>query len=349
MFGFGSTAFGSGSVGPAVSGFEFFIGGSDLKSKILEGSIQVDGAINERSIARFMLVNPDTAPSMGQIVQIRQDGVRIFGGTIDRIETQVDTTRTTIIYKCECIDWQQFLDRRITTKTYTDTDAATIIRDLLDNVIQDEGVAIHALDSGVTFPLVKADEVRVGDLIRDVAEGAGFTYWIDPDRRLHFVATSPDTAPFTLGVGTIFNPILQTTREQYRNVQRVKVTGTAGEAEEPEEVTIERTDTTGISARQSIEGGSGKYMVFDSLTHPSSNDVIELERLGRAFAKLRLTRSAAMRKVLRAGTYTRGLAPGQLGTVDLPEHGVSGSWLITNLRTVREKKSADGGTTWKRS
>jgi len=81
-----------------------------------------------------------------------------------------------------------------------------------------------------------------------------------------------------------------------------------------------------VAARAAVEGGTGLYMAATSL--PGLWDIGSL--VGRLEDELR--RFGALGTDLAFGTYTPGLAAGQLLAVSLPEHNFTGDALITEAR-----------------
>ncbi len=100
-----------------------------------------------------------------------------------------------------------------------------------------------------------------------------------------------------------------------------------------------------ISARQAIEGGSGRYESLEEV-----ND-IETEQAGIDLANALLDRYASMPKELRFATFVAGFAPGQLLTSTYTKPPAADTFLIksvTKTSTVDSLKSdhPDTGKRW---
>lgn len=172
------------------------------------------------------------------------------------------------------------------------------------------------------------------DVARGVADGSGMIWWIDPYRGLHMVENPYDSAPFSLGVGTIANPETQKTRDRYVNVMRVTCTGINGN-----KVTIERSDSAQIAARQAIEGRTGRYELAAAINHPSSDVGADLQRLATSYAVIQLKKSGAIGQQLRGMVYQAGLKVGMTVIVTLPTFDAAGTWVITNVRQQHRSKN----------
>lgn len=141
-----------------------------------------------------------------------------------------------------------------------------------------------------------------------------------------------------LTVDNVEDATLTEDLEVYRNRQYVKVKGTplSESTTDAVEVTESKENADQIAARQAIEGGSGVYEEWQSLTHPTSNATADLQLLGQAYARINLSISGTPRSTLKARVRHYGFRAGQVGTCTLPSLGVSGEWLIQRV-TITEQ------------
>ena len=79
---------------------------------IKTGSLQITDTLGEQVSCSFTVVNPLTAPVVGDVVEVRYFSEVLFAGTIDRIQRQSNNTLTFRTYDCTCTDWAQILVRR---------------------------------------------------------------------------------------------------------------------------------------------------------------------------------------------------------------------------------------------
>lgn len=330
MFGgtehYGDTMYGSGVIGAPIAGLQIFVDGLAAPS-VQYGSIHIDEAINERSTAEFTLVNPEGIPIDGSQVLIVRDEERLFQGTIDRVTCETNSTQTLRTYACECTDLSQILDHLVWKATYTNVSAAMVLNDLFANKLANEGLQQGRIDFGATFPLVESDYIRISELVRDMAEGAGMNFWIDPYRRVQMVSTLTDQSPFDLDEDSLQRVHVSKSREDYRNVMIV----TCATHDNSGQITIVREDPEQIIARMR-EGGTGRYEVAEKIAHPFSNDVVEAQRLATSYATIKLSRSGAVRQALDGTVYRRGIRAGQVVTVSLPNYGAAGLWSVTGVK-----------------
>jgi hypothetical protein len=89
---------------------------------------------------------------------------------------------------------------------------------------------------------------------------------------------------------------------------------------------ISVSDTTAIDARHAIEGGTGVYTrLYDD---PNQNS----QETGAVVAAQLVDTYKSMPTEIKYTTLTPGLAPGQLQTVTIARHAVSGEYLINEVR-----------------
>jgi hypothetical protein len=94
-----------------------------------------------------------------------------------------------------------------------------------------------------------------------------------------------------------------------------------------------------ITARQTIEGGSGLYESMES-----DQEIDDLDLLNDKTLAL-LRRHGRIARTVTVTVFQYGLAPRQLATIDLPEHGLSGEWLIESVE-LNERTGKRSGFAW---
>ena len=87
-------------------------------------------------------------------------------------------------------------------------------------------------------------------------------------------------------------------------------------------ILVSATDDVALSERALIEGGSGQY---DSIEDEPNIDTVEAAQ-DRAYGLLR--KYARIFQKASISTMTAGARAGELTTLDIPTHGLSGQWLI---------------------
>ncbi len=207
---------------------QLLIGGTDRTGLLQRGTLSVDDSIGERSTCSFRLVDPAGALhfSPGQAVEVNHGGMKAFAGTIDKV-TEVRPLGTSALgHDVQCVDWHGIPDRRIVAETYQNVLAGNVVRDLITKYLGVEGIAEGTpatIQDGPNVVEAVFNYVPATQCLDGLAERAGFAWWIDADRKLHFVARETYAAPWQV---TDTSPIrgaqLSTDRERYRNRQFIR-------------------------------------------------------------------------------------------------------------------------------
>lgn len=337
---FGSQAVGTprGSASQSLNSWPLapFTCAINLESRnevFLVDTLRLDDTLGQPMSCEFTLVNPTDRPDVGDRVDIRYYDEKLFSGIIQRIEPQPTTDLSVIYYRCTASDWSTILSRHKLQRNFTNLPLINIVDSLLDNELAGEGLTLGTVDQGATLPLVDVQNSRAFDVFRDMAGATGQAMYVDADKVIQFRSTTNDPAPKTLTYSTVEASSMVEDLETYRNVQTVVVTGTPAKGtgtttEEAKTISVQRTNPTQISARQAIEGGTGRYEEIEELTHPTSNDPAQLALLGIGYANLRLATSGTPRRTLTVQVRGYGFRAGQFVSVDLAAVNASGTWLI---------------------
>jgi hypothetical protein len=231
------------------------------------------------------------------------------------------------------VDLNAILERRLVTteEAYTSQLAGVIVRDLIDTYCTMEGLTTNSVQDGAAIANFTVEIFTpVAKALRDLAERNGFVWFVDAAGDLHFEPQTQVDAPFEIadvaGTGIVV-PLdsikVSETREQYRNRQTVRYGSDLA-------LSVTTDDTAEQAARRAIEGGSGIYHV--------SEDVSEITTSAEAtaFAQAKLRRFGKIPQAVRFSTRTKGFRPGQTVVVTLPQHEVSGEFLIDQV-TLRDE------------
>lgn len=206
------------------------IAGAERKSLLVPDTLRIEAMLNGRDVAQFSLRDSGAnRPTVGHVVQITIDSTLRFAGTIDRIRERNLTPRTTttVQYDIEAVDWNQLADRQLHADLYEGQTMKAIVQDLVAENLADDGVTLDpAFPTGPTIDTFVANYQRVSDLFDRLSELTGYMWDIGPDKVLRFLDRSTMTAPVALtqtsGADLAYSLDIESTREQYRNVQFVR-------------------------------------------------------------------------------------------------------------------------------
>ncbi len=194
---------------------------------IEKASLVVENRIEERSIANFTIVDlPGTASyTKGMLVKIYDpNNVLIFGGVIDNPETFRVAPSGELLHPITCADYHYFADKRLVAESYESKTCGFIFDDIFDKYLAPEGVTIGNIELGPTIIEARFPYKSVTDCYDDLAEKAGFIWYIDENKALYFQARSTTAAPWTLTGADIVKGSgrLSGGNPKYRNRQYIR-------------------------------------------------------------------------------------------------------------------------------
>lgn len=198
------------------------IGGQPVR--MLANTLSIDDAIGERSTASFTVVTDfGTRFYKGQPVEIYDKQTLLFRGVVDK-STEERPPGTAILYhNVSCVDWHYLADKRVIAKAYEMTAAGDIISDIITSILADEGVSAGDILPGPIVNEAVFNYVKVTEAIDAVAEKAGYVWYIDFDKRLHFRPRAEIVAPWTVTPNDIRTDVrVEHGNPMYRNTQYIK-------------------------------------------------------------------------------------------------------------------------------
>ena len=313
---------------PSVVGLDYWIviqGRIEPTVKI--DSISTELVLNGKSTLTCELLNPITLPLAGQAISCVYQGATIFGGVIQTITLTAGPDETVKSYALDCVGWDGVLERHILKSSYTNTLAGVLITAAFsDEQLDEDGFQLGIVDDGPMILLADADYVRVSEYMRDIAMAGGGNLRVTPTKVIYFKRINLEAAPFDITAPEAESVEVSYDLDQYCNKQIVKVTGASGNS-----TVITRADSAEIAARQAVEGGSGVYETYQSIQHPTSDNILDLARLGVSVAFL-FMQSRRLRVKVQVRLRRSLLDIGQLLTINIPGMNVSGQFQILRRR-----------------
>lgn len=223
------------------------------------GTLSISGSLGTRTTASLQTVDhPPFADwvEVGQVVEIRDETSNlIFAGTVDSVEEEIDASERIRVKRLACVDYTQIADRHLVAYVYKpDEDHPTIYAgDVIKDIVTrffvyggvSEGIDTSPVEDGPAIEKLVFNYIPASQAFDDIAELAGYIWYIDYEKRLHFTPKDRNTAPFGLTETSQNwrNLKISESRDLYRNRQIVRA-GTA--------LTDERTDTVIAAADQKL-------------------------------------------------------------------------------------------------
>ena len=300
---------------------------------ILANSLRIDTQLGRQGEASFDLPKLAVMPAIGHGVKIRYFSELIFAGAVDRVEITTDPSEVDTVVSCACIDYSYLLFRQKVKKTYTNQTLTQIANNLASNYLFYDGVTVGTVDVATPIPVADANWVSIFEFLSELATAVGAVFYVDYDKRLQFISTSIESSVTPLTASLIESISVGIDRETYRNRQTTTVIGTPSvEGQDALTVELTRDNTEQIAERALLEQTGGIYNEHVAVTHPTSNDVVQLTKLAQASNKIGLGFSGSLRRSLSIRTRQYGYRAGQFVDVTLDSLGVNGTWVIERMQ-----------------
>lgn len=192
------------------------------------GSIDIDNAINVRSTASFSILDRPGEFSFlkGQPVKIYEDDetTLIFDGYIDKpVSEYLSLASNSKIHKIDCVDNLYISDKKIIAKVYRGMYAGDIVRDIITNYLQVDGVTAGTIQDGPIVTEAVFNYSTATKALERLAELAAFEFNIDKNKQVQFFhrATNYNNTIIT-ETSDIKNVKVSPEAEEYRNKQYIR-------------------------------------------------------------------------------------------------------------------------------
>jgi hypothetical protein len=263
----------------------------DRTSYLKVDSLSIQLKNDHMDTASFTLVSTEGewSPKPGQQVRISDGSDLYFGGFISEItKTRPGvgiTDDATLYMDITCDSFNSLPSRRtITMSAQQDVTAETIVEQMVDDFLYQEGVYKGTIDTGATLEEYPSDtsykSMSIKQVLDDVANSSGFKWYINAEKELTFVQEDSitestqdiiDGGAFT----GYFNVTVNESLDDYVNRQFViggAVADYGGNMAE-----ANSTNYDAVSTQQYIEGGTGVYGNILSTADLSKTEMVAAE------------------------------------------------------------------------
>ena len=199
---------------------------SDVKYQTIKGSIVIDDQIEERSIATFSIPDRYYAYSFhrGEPIVITDRDGPVFAGVINVPDKTMVSPDGLLIHSIQCIDWTYLADKRLAACSYEDKTCGYMVEDLITTYLAAEGVTVGEVQAGAIILNTVISYVHVSAALDALKQQAGFTWWIDIDKKLYFIDRSTYTSPWVITTTDIIKGSAKWSggNPAYRNTQYIR-------------------------------------------------------------------------------------------------------------------------------
>ncbi len=192
---------------------------------MIEKSLNISEAVNERSIAVFSLVDKTGLyrPTVGEVVEIYNNDELVFAGSIDDLpEMMIEGTTTLLYQNIPIVDFHQSADRKLVAESYENRTAGFIVKDILNKFLAEEGITEGEIQDGVVVQKAVFNYLTVSQCLDELSELTGFQWKINPDKTLDFFNRATFIGTPVTEQSKISNVRVKKSRQQYRNRQYLR-------------------------------------------------------------------------------------------------------------------------------
>lgn len=195
-------------------------------------SFSLQDRIEERTVASFAVEDPQGEKEFkkGQPVEIKINGVLVFGGVVDKANYKVLDNDKYKRHEITCINYHYSIDKRVVAAAYVKTKAGDIVRDksgqrTLGTILGEEGIEVgENIDDGPELEEAIFNYVPGSQALNALAERAGMWWRIDANRELYFMERQKYDAPWAATAADMLNNsiVVENSASKYRNQQIIK-------------------------------------------------------------------------------------------------------------------------------
>ena len=174
------------------------INGTDRSSWVNWTSLKkTEGLTKEPDTLAFTIKKTPskTIPSLGDSVELYEDSIKIFKGTItERKESSIGGLLLGYDFNCKDPSYQ--LDKLLVVKSYQSMSAGDIVKSIIDTFTTGFTYDNVVADGSATISTIKFNYELPSQAIQKVADMVGWDWYVDYNNDIHFFDGSSIAAPF---------------------------------------------------------------------------------------------------------------------------------------------------------
>lgn len=175
--------------------------GVDISSSIEINSLALTSVLTkEVGRLKFAVRNipASAAVSLGAVIELYENGTKIFGGTVTEKEPKVEGG-ILILTQYTCNDWSFRLNSKLVIQNYTSMDPKDIVQDIITNFTDGTFTTTNVETGGFNVASIRFNYEQVTTALEKLAKQIGWEWYVDSSKDVHFFP--PDTvvnAPYDI-------------------------------------------------------------------------------------------------------------------------------------------------------
>lgn len=183
--------------------YRIMIDGHDRTNKLFRDSLEWQDEFDNKSVVTFKLRYPSSdayRPLIGHHFALFDGDEQLFDGYISRLEEHVTPGTKLIDFDIEAIPWASVCYHNIVSERFFNKTCGQIVRSIIDDKLRSNGITYDggSIDEGPVIEEYNAVWVTIGSTFDELASYAGFSWWLDMNRVLHFKQRGYRAAPIEI-------------------------------------------------------------------------------------------------------------------------------------------------------
>jgi hypothetical protein len=162
---------------------------------VQKNSFSMTDRLSERTVASFVVLEPDSYITKGMEVTVSEGSTVIFKGMVQKPKAQGDIYKTVSV---SCVDFSALVDKRVVAEAYDNTSAGDIVKDLILKYFSEEGITEGTIQDGPTITKAVFNYENGNATMNYICDVSGFYWGVDSDKKLNFFDKSTYMASTSL-------------------------------------------------------------------------------------------------------------------------------------------------------
>lgn len=189
----------------AATDIQILIDGVERSGMLKPNSLKLSYRLGQRATLSFTLHDTTNTyrPDIGNSLVVKWLTVTRWKGTVEGFDHEVPDGQVADNFAkitIRGVDMSQLADRFLVAETFETADqtAGDIVTLLLADYLAAEGITAGTIEDGPTVSKAIYNYVKLTDVLNEIAERCGFTWWINEQDQLNFMDRQNITASISL-------------------------------------------------------------------------------------------------------------------------------------------------------
>ena len=201
------------------------LNGIELKGDyiVLQNTLNIEKQLREQKTCSFNFLKKNRPfPILRKFMPVEiydeNDNIK-FRGYINKpkeVRTGVDIQE----YNISAVGAEYLTSKRVIARAYENQNVEDIVFDIWENFLQEEGVTVGQIDSGVIIKQESFNYVKANEALKRLADRVNYYFYVSNNKELYFVRKDTFHSPHEVNYENIIGDIeVDRSQDNYRNIQ----------------------------------------------------------------------------------------------------------------------------------